>query len=204
MHWPLVYLPDERLSTAELSAARLDGDLVEIGEGYMPADAVESTAMRAASLRSICGGRLVACSWSAAWVYGALRDPPSRHAVMRRAAHRVGNLIDRRATFHDVGVEDDDVTDVAGVLITSPLRTLIDVARRIREPEHHDRAISVVGGLIELGLVDPRAALARIDDHIRLPGSKQARSALLRHLHSTSADRMDARADANTRAFSRS
>ncbi len=188
MHWPLIYLPDERLSTAELSAARLDGDLVEIGDGYMPADAVESTAMRAASLRSICGTRLVVCSWSAAWVYGALSDPPSRHTVMRRAAHRVGNLIDRRAIFHDVGVEDDDVTDVAGVLITSPLRTLIDIARRIREPEHSERAVSVVGALIESGLVDPRDALTRIDAHTRLSGSKDARRELLRHIemsHST-------------------
>jgi hypothetical protein len=182
MHWPLVYLPDERLSTAELSAARLDGDLVEIGDGYMPADAVESTAMRAASLRSICGGRLVVCSWSAAWVYGALSDPPSRHTLMRGAAHRVGNLIDRRAIFHDVGVEDDDVKDVAGVLITSPLRTLIDVARRIREPQYRESAKFVVGALIESGLVDPRDGLARIDAHIRLTGSKDARRELVHHV----------------------
>ena len=182
MPWPLVYLPDERLSAAELSAARLDGDLVEIGEGYMPADAIESTTMRAASLRSICGARLVACAWSAAWIYGALHEPPPRHAVMRGVSHRVGNLIDRRVIFHDVGVEGDDVTDVAGVMVTSPLRTLIDVARRIHVPEHRDRALIVVGGLIELGLVDPRTALARIDSQIRLPGSRDARRELLRHV----------------------
>lgn len=183
MHWPLVYLPGERLAAAELSAARLDGDLVEVGEGYMPADAIESAAMRAASLRSICGNRLVACSWSAAWVYGALSDPPARHAVMRGAAHRVGNLIDRRAIFHDVGVDDADVMDIAGVLITSPLRTLIDVARRIREPEHRERATAVVGALIDSGLVAPRDAISRIDARKRLPGSKDARRELLRRLH---------------------
>lgn len=181
MRWPLVYLPDERLSTAELSAARLDGDLVEIGEGYMPADAVESTTTRAASLRSICGTRLIACSWSAAWIYGVLNEPPPRHAVMRGAGHRVGNLIDRRAIFHDVGVDGDDVTEIAGVPVTSPLRTLIDVARRIRQAEHRDRARHVVRGLIECGLADPRAALSRIDAQPRLPGSQGARRELMRY-----------------------
>lgn len=185
MRWPLIYLPDERLSVAELSAARLDGDVVEIGEGYMPADAIESTATRAASLRSLCGTRLVVGSWSAAWVYGALTDPPARHTVMRGAAHRIGNLIDRRAIFHDVGVEQTDVTDVAGVLVTSPLRTVIDVARRIREPEHRERATSVVGALIEAGLADPLDAIRRIDALTRLPGSKHARRELVRHLEGT-------------------
>ena len=185
MRWPLIYLPDERLSVAELSAARLDGDVVEIGEGYMPADAIESTAARAASLRSLCGTRLVVGSWSAAWVYGALTDPPARHTVMRGAAPRIGNRIDRRALFPDGGVEQTDVTDVAGVLVTSPLRTVIDVARRIREPEHRERAISVVGALIEARLVDPRDAITRIDALTRLPGSKQARRELERHLEGT-------------------
>lgn len=182
MLWPLIYLPGERLSVAELSAARLDGDVVEIGEGYMPADAIESTATRAASLRSICGSRLVVGLWSAAWVYGALPDPPSRHSVMRGAAHRVGNLIDRRAIFHDVGVEEQDVADVEGVLVTSPLRTVIDVARRIREPEHRERATSVVVALIEAGLVDPREAITRMDTVKRLPGSKHARREIAAHL----------------------
>lgn len=156
--------------------------MVEIGEGYMPADAVESTATRAASLRSICGTRLVACTWSAAWIYGALNDPPHRHAVMRGVPHRVGNLIDRRAIFHDVSAQGDDVTDVAGVLVTSPARTLIDVARRIREPAQRDRARSVVEALIDLGLVDPQIALARIDTQMRLPGSRDARREILRHI----------------------
>ena len=43
--------PDDRLSPAELSAACLDGDLVELGEAYIPADAVETRGLRAGSLR---------------------------------------------------------------------------------------------------------------------------------------------------------
>ena len=101
---------------------------------------------------------------------------------MRGSAHRVGNLIDRRAIFHDIGIDDQDVSDVGGVLVTSPLRTLIDVARRIRDPENRERANSVVGAMIGAGLVDPREAISRIDSATRLPGSHAARRELERHL----------------------
>ncbi|UUT35391.1 hypothetical protein [Microbacterium elymi] len=47
---PYLYFVGERLSQAELSAACLDGHLVELGDGYMPADAVETVALRAGSL----------------------------------------------------------------------------------------------------------------------------------------------------------
>ena len=45
-----LHLPGDRLSRAELCAARLDGDVVEIGEAYAPADLVETAALRIASL----------------------------------------------------------------------------------------------------------------------------------------------------------
>ena len=52
MSSPFLYFADERLSPAELSAARLDGHLVELGEAYIPADAVETRGLRAGSLRA--------------------------------------------------------------------------------------------------------------------------------------------------------
>ena len=42
MSWPFLYFAGDRLSLAELACARLDGDVVEIGDAYMPADAVET------------------------------------------------------------------------------------------------------------------------------------------------------------------
>ena len=44
---PFLYQIDDRLSLAELTAARLDGHLVELGEAYIPADAVETLGLRA-------------------------------------------------------------------------------------------------------------------------------------------------------------
>lgn len=64
--WPFLYFAGDRLSTAELTAARLDGDVVEIGEAFMPADAVETRELRAASLRSFVRDTLAVTHESAA------------------------------------------------------------------------------------------------------------------------------------------
>ena len=80
---PFLYFADDRLSLAELSAACLDGDLVELGEAYIPADAVETRGLRAGSLRELLGDSLAATHLSAAWIHGALGEPPVRHTVQR-------------------------------------------------------------------------------------------------------------------------
>ena len=41
MHPAFLYLPGARLELAELAAAALDGHLVAMGEGFIPADLVE-------------------------------------------------------------------------------------------------------------------------------------------------------------------
>ena len=45
-------------SAAELHAAALDGDLVPVGLGWLPADAIETPGVRAASLRPALGDAL--------------------------------------------------------------------------------------------------------------------------------------------------
>ena len=87
---PFLYFADDRLSLAELSAACLDGDLVELGEAYIPADAVETRGLRAGSLAGVLGDSLAATHLTAAWIHGALPDPPCpahRAARGRAAAH---------------------------------------------------------------------------------------------------------------------
>ena len=79
---PFLYFADDRLSQAELTAACLDGDLVELGEAYIPADAVETTGLRAGSLSEVLGESLAATHLTAAWIHGA----PSRAAVTPHGA----------------------------------------------------------------------------------------------------------------------
>lgn len=134
-----LFFPDERLSPAELCAARLDGHLVELGDAYIPADAVETRELRAGSLRGVLGTSLAATHLSAAWVHGALHEPPARHTVQRAVARRLHHVLGRRVHYRDLRVDPADLVLLCGVHVTSPERTLADLCR-IADDGHAEAA----------------------------------------------------------------
>lgn len=129
MSSPFLYFAGDRLSVAELACARLDGDLVEIGDAYMPADAVETRELRAASLAACVPSALVVTRQSAAWVYGARAEPPARHTLQRRAGVRGRPTLSVRVECREQPVSSDDLDCIGGIWITSPARTLADLVR---------------------------------------------------------------------------
>ncbi|MGP3536693.1 hypothetical protein ACTU3I_18045 [Microbacterium sp. RD1] len=132
---PFVYFADAPLSGAELSAACLDGDLIALGEGYVPADLVESPGLRASSLAAMLGGLLAATHVTAAWVHGAIDEPPPRHTVQRAVPRRLHHIIDRRLVYRDTRVPARDLLLLGGVPVTTVARTVADLAR-MPGPEH--------------------------------------------------------------------
>lgn len=161
---PFVYFVDDRLALAELSAACLDGDLVELGDAYIPADAVETRGLRAASLTGVLGETLAATHLSAAWIHGALPAPPARHTVQRAVPRRLHRVPDRRLVYRDQAVDPADLVRIGGVLVTSGTRTLCDLVR-IDDPLHLRAAQLIAEG-------DPRVveyALSWFDAHPNLP-----------------------------------
>jgi hypothetical protein len=126
---PFVYLPGARLSQAELTAACLDGHVVALGEGFVPADVVESAALRGASVAGILGPSLAATHTTAAWILGGIDDPPARHTVQRAVAHRLHHVIHRRLAYRDPFVPPEDLLRVGGALVTTVARTAADLAR---------------------------------------------------------------------------
>lgn len=173
---PYLWFAAERLSPAELSAACLDGHLVELGEGYIPADAVETTWLRAGSLRGILGDALAATHLTAAWVHGALAEPPARHTVQRAVQRRLHHVMGSRIVYRDPAVHHDDLESIAGCLVTTPERTLADLARVVDEP--HTRAARLLAA--ELPGVCA-AAIAWLEGHGPLP-HKRTGLAFLRGL----------------------
>ncbi|SDH27541.1 type IV toxin-antitoxin system AbiEi family antitoxin [Microbacterium pygmaeum] len=135
MSSPFLYFAGARLSQAELSAARLDGHVVELGEAYIPADAVETRELRAGSLRELLGEKLAATHLSAAWVHGALHDPPQRHTVQRAVARRLHHVMGQRLLYRDGAVEPSDLVVIGSVLVTTPVRTMADLSR-VDDVEH--------------------------------------------------------------------
>lgn len=166
---PFLYFADDRLSAAELSAARLDGHLVELGEAYIPADAVETVGLRAGSLRSILGVSLAATHLTAAWVHGALAFPPVRHTVQRASEKRLHAVIDLRLVYRDGCVAASDLWLLGGVRVTTPVRTLADLAR-VPDEEHAHAARLLSAARPSLA----GEAIARLEGGGSLPHKRSA------------------------------
>jgi len=128
MHPAFLYLPGDRLSLPELSAARLDGHVVELGEGYIPADLVECGPTRAASIAAIVPSGCAASGPTAAWVHGAGDAPPVRHHVRRIVTRRIRPAPDRRLVFHDTLLAPESVVAIGGLPVMTPVRTMVDLA----------------------------------------------------------------------------
>lgn len=132
---PFLFFPGERLALSELSAACLDGMLVPLGEGFIPADAVETPWMRARSLSPLLAERWAGVRLTAAWVHGGMPREPVRHHLQRVVSTRTRAHHATRAVFHDVRLPAADVVVLAGVHVSTPGRTLADLARSSVESE---------------------------------------------------------------------
>lgn len=181
MHALFVYAAHELFSPAELSAARLDGHLVELGDAYIPADAVETAALRAASMRALLTDRVAATHLSAAWVHGALDAPPARATVQRAVTRRI--RLPRRpgVIYRDGCVASRDLVRIGGVLVTCRARTLADLARqRVTDADPPAELDAALRRLCDTPGA-AREAIVRLAQRTSIPGRPGALS-LLRQL----------------------
>lgn len=138
-----LHVPGDRLSLPELSAARLDGHVVELGEAYAPADLVETAVLRAASLVPLIAGIRGAAfaGMSAAWIHGAGDAPPEVHELQSATGRRLRTSATRRLIVHDPVPDAVDLQRLGDVVVTTPERTLIDLLRwPVTHPGRHDWA----------------------------------------------------------------
>jgi hypothetical protein len=124
-----VFVPDARLSATELRCAALDGELVPLGEGYVCVDAPNTSFARASSLAPIViDTRVIISDRSAAWVWGWGPMPVAVSTCVSIAA-RIPSPNRRRLRAREVVIGDDERVMLGGVAVTSPVRTLVDLAR---------------------------------------------------------------------------
>ncbi|MFD5214881.1 hypothetical protein [Microbacterium sp. NPDC058345] len=171
MHPALVFVPGERLTLAELGAARLDGHVVEVGEGFIPADIVEGPEARAAGLRAIVPERTAACGPTAAWVHGAGDRAPGVHHVRRRSDRRFRPSLPRHVVYHDRRAAEEDVRIIAGVGVVAELPTALELLFQVASDPTAERwlraLLSVCDGLAE-------RTRDRLDELSRRPGRRLA------------------------------
>ncbi len=177
MHPAFLYLPGERLALSELSAARLDGHVVELGEGYIPADLVESPSARAAAVASLIPPDTAASGPTAAWIHGAGDAPPAIHHVRRAVERRIRPVIQARVTMHDTAVSASALIRVSGIPVMTPVRTMVDLALGLHRDESLRRWMVLLAAVDEQ--IAPEA-IAAIDALSRVPGKRAGRGALER------------------------
>lgn len=156
---PLI-LPGPIVSASELRCAVLDGELVTLGEGFLPIDSPLTARERAASLApALIDHRVVIADRSAAWVWGWAAPPPVVSTCVSIAA-RIPSPDRRRLRAREVVIEADEVRMLGPVPVTTPLRTLLDLARHDNDPQ----LVSLLAaGLRAHGVTRPQldTALAR-------------------------------------------
>jgi hypothetical protein len=117
----------------ELDALRLDGEVFRLDDCTVPVDEIPGPHLRAAVLASELPPRLIVEQHSAAWVWGAVADPPLRHEVCADTAARTRPALGAHLRVREVVIAHEDLAVLAGVSVTTPLRTVIDLARFVVE-----------------------------------------------------------------------
>lgn len=160
------------LPLPELMAARMDGELYAVGDGFAPIDEFEQAHHRALSLSVMSRPRLIAERMTAAWVHGARHRPPR---VPEFCVSHSARVRARPSTPHsprEVVIADDEIVTFGAVSVTSPLRTAIDLLRGERPFDHdHARAVRLLLESGQFSLENCRSAIA---GRHRLAGKKRA------------------------------
>jgi len=122
-------LTEDDLPLSELWAACRDGELVPLSSSaFVFADVPQTPVVRALAVRPVLARRSIVERHSAAWVHGAVTTPPRLHTIAVRYANR-SSASRHLAVVREVALRPGDTMAIAGIEVTTPLRTAIDLAR---------------------------------------------------------------------------
>jgi very-short-patch-repair endonuclease len=118
-----------------------------------------------------CGPTAVLSHWAAGAHWGVVGECAEIDVTVRTSSHREvpGVRVHRRP-----GLRAEDVATHAGIPVTTPTQTLIDLAVDLDE----QRLEEAVNGADRLNLVDPEALLRALDSYPARPGVRKLRSLL--------------------------
>ncbi len=165
----------------ELRRLRLKGDIVTIRRGvYLPApdprmdEAMARHSLLVAAVHPSLGPGSVVSHASAA----VLLDLPLWAVPLGRIhvtrAQRTGGRIGGTVHLHTAPLDDDELVEVGGVVVTSPARTVLDLARTLP----FEAAVVVADGALRLGSAGPADLAVALRRASGWPGSPSARRAV--------------------------
>lgn len=160
------------LPEPELRAARLDGELFAVGECFGVVGDADSAHLRGASLAAVLPARLIAEGRTAAWVHGAIGElgVPLELCVDSTARYRwMGK---RGISVREVILDDGDTRSFGGMIVTTPLRTAIDLTRCVAV--FAERELRMLRALAEIGCFGPEHLGAALAERRHLPNKARA------------------------------
>ena len=143
---------------------------------YVAAHLPDSLALRTEVLRLVLPPGCFACDETAAWLHGAdMALAPNSHLALPRISFfrpaDAGRLRNPLATSGERTVTPRDLTDVGGLLVTTPQRTALDLGRL----RHRDQALAALDAFLHLGLVTREELLESLGRFVGQRGVVQLR-----------------------------
>jgi hypothetical protein len=165
-------LDESHLPGPELRALRLDGELRELGDGFVPIDVPVTAQLRAQALARQLAGTLIAERLTAAWIWGAypLLRRPVQACVRSQQRTRIlptPGLVIRQVTLTHL-----DLVLSSALRVTTPFRTAVDILRW--EPEFDRRIAVAVTTLLLAADATPLVCARRIADSPHLPHKQRS------------------------------
>jgi hypothetical protein len=140
------------LPLAELSSARLDGELYALGDSWRCIDDPDNLITRAGTLRLVAPERAVAERFSASWIYG-LSPEPAQHQFCIDITARVHVAPQPRLQLREVDCAVEHTVQLGGLSVTTPVRTVTDLARYtpLQDPAAEKRLARMLAELFRCG-----------------------------------------------------
>lgn len=164
------------LSPTELRSAVLDGEAIALGDGFAPLDLPVTAADRAASLSAtLADRRVILADRTAAWVWGWCAQPGSLRTCVSITA-RIPSPERRRLGAREAVIDPDERRSVGGVLVTDPVRTLVDLARHSADPD----VVDLLASGMRISRIPFTEVMSALSRRPRLAFVRTARARLLR------------------------
>lgn len=172
-----LYAPGSLFSWPELQSMASDGVLTQVYQrGYATPGTATSAQLRARAaalaVPPAIRQRVVAGRMTAAWIYGCALEP-DRLALLVDTKRRISSLRSTRGcTLHEVRLGPCDVVSLGGLMVSSPMRTALDVALHVEA----ERAIPALRELLARPELNVRLRLLTlaVEATPRVPHKKAA------------------------------
>ena len=164
-------------SSVELQAMASDGLLQRVyAHTYVRWDIDPDPVCRALAAANCLSDRMVARAMlgrlTAAWIYGCAPAPPQLQLLIDHGRRTTALAPFSAAVMHEVRLGPEDGMDIAGVQVSTPLRTAMDLARHGPEQPSVRALLAITADpLLHCPLDCVRSA---VEAAVRLPGKSTA------------------------------